>query len=380
MKIELFLTGDYCPIGRNALSIEKGDFSFIEAIKPFVHRADLSITNLEAPTTNSNTLITKSGPNIKANFSGLKPLAHCDFDLVTLANNHILDFGEQGVIDTLQNCKENNIEVVGAAKDLRSARKPFLTSIKNKKIGILNFAEQEYCAATIDSYGANPVDLIANYRDIRELKKVVDYVIVIAHGGREHYQLPTPQQRERYRFYAESGADVVVGHHPHCYSGYEIYDNTPIFYSLGNFIFDYKKKYQKGKWTQGYGVTLNFEENEIDFELVPFHQGREENPNLVLFDTAETKAFNKEIELLNSIIINDNLFSEAWEKYLDTQEIAYKGLLFLQNDYIRAAVSKGLLPELFFHSKRHKTVLLNLLRCQTHHEISKAILERELKR
>ena len=81
--------------------------------------------------------------------------------------------------------------------------------------------------------------------DIQIAKEDNDLVIVIVHGGREHYQLPTPKQRERFRFYADAGADFVVGHHTHCYSGYEIYKGKPIFYSLGNFIFDYKKKYQR---------------------------------------------------------------------------------------------------------------------------------------
>lgn len=378
MEVKILITGDYCPIGRNIRSIEKGDFSFMQTIKPFVSKADLSITNLEAPITNAGAPIIKSGPNIKAGLDSLQPLVDCGFDLVTLANNHILDYGEQGIKDTLENCALHELSTVGAASNIFNARLPFIKTIKNKKIGILNFAEQEYCAATKHSYGANPVDLITNHRDIKKLKESVDFVLVIAHGGREHYQLPTPQLRERYRFYAESGADAVIGHHPHCFSGYEVFNGSPIFYSLGNFIFDYKKKYQKGTWTRGYGVELIFNEIKIDFNLVPFHQGREENPTLTLFNEIEKEEFHRDIDRLNSIIIDDSLFDKAWEEYLETQEIGYKGLLWLQNDYIRAAVVKGLLPRLFFHSNHHKAIMLNLLRCQTHHEISKAILERDL--
>lgn len=154
------------------------------------------------------------------------------FNLVTLANNHILDFNENGVKDTINNCINIGIHNVGAAKNLTKARSLYISKIKGKRIGILNFAENEFCAATAISYGANPVNLINNYNDIKEAKNKVDYLLVIPHGGREHYQLPTPMQRERYRFYADSGADIVVGHHSHCYSGYEVYKKTKFFFLI----------------------------------------------------------------------------------------------------------------------------------------------------
>jgi poly-gamma-glutamate synthesis protein (capsule biosynthesis protein) len=220
--------------------------------------------------------------------------------------------------------------------------------------------------------------VITNHYDIQEAKKKADYVIVIAHGGREHYQLPTPQQRERFRFFVDSGADIVVGHHSHCYSGFEKYNGKPIFYSLGNFIFDYKKKYRKGLWTQGYAVMFKIENDIVDFELIPYHQGREENPNLVLLDVNERIVFDNEINQFNTIIVNDNLFKEEWSKYVDSQRKSYKGLLLTQNKYIRALMVKGLLPGFFFHSRGHQNVLLNLLKCETHREIMIDVIDKQL--
>ncbi len=377
MEINLFITGDYCPIGRNETKILNGDFSMIEAIKPYSQNVDLAITNLEAPITESNAPIKKSGPNIKANYKSLEPLLEAGFSLVTLANNHILDFGENGVKDTIKNCDDKSIHYVGAGCNLAYARNLKIIEIKNKKIGVLNYAESEFCAATLNSYGANPVNLIQNHRDIKRAKEQVDFLLVIAHGGREHYQLPTPNQRERYRFYIESGADTVVGHHPHCFSGYEVYNKKPIFYSLGNFIFDYKKKYQKGHWTKGFGLKLTIKDNNISFKLIPFHQGRFNNSNIELFNNEEEKLFFEEIKALNEIILDDSLYLKNWDDYINTQRINYKGMLFLQNKYIRAAVTKGLLPRWFFHSKQHQTLLLNMFRCETHREISMAVLEKD---
>lgn len=378
MKFNILITGDYCPIGRNINEIDNNNFEFLSPIAPFVNKADFSITNLEAPITKSNHKIVKSGPNIKAKRNALKPLKDIGFDLVTLANNHVLDFDQQGVKDTIDSCKEFELETVGAGKNLKEARALFISEIKGNKIGVLNFAENEFCSATKDSYGANPVNLISNHNDIKDAKSKVDYLIVITHGGREHYQLPTPNQRKRFRFYADSGADIVVGHHTHCYSGYEIYNETPIFYSLGNFIFDYKKKYQKGNWTQGYAVNFTFHNKNISFELIPYHQGREKNQYLDLFNKDEMKLFFDKIDSLNKIINDDTLFEKSWSEYIDEQKKTYRGMLFLQNKYLRAAMNKGLIPEMYLHSKSHKVLMLNLLRCETHREILIKVLENDL--
>jgi len=374
--ISVLITGDYCPIGRNEQKIANADYSFMEPIKEISKKADLVITNLEAPVTASSNKLIKSGPNIKVGEKALLPLTKAGFKLVTLANNHILDYSEAGLKDTISACEKNNIDWVGAGKNLGQARKPVIYNIKGKKIGILNFAENEFCAAKKNAYGANPINPITNYQDIQETKKKVDYLLVIAHGGREHYQLPTPKQRERYRFYADAGADAVIGHHSHCFSGYEIHNQVPIFYSLGNFIFDYKKKYQKGKWTQGFALTLNLGEK-IDFQLIPYFQGREANPDLTLLNEDEKIEFFKTINNLNESITNDEIFHQKWDTYIESQKRGYKGLLFIQNDYIRAAISRKLLPNWFFHSERHKTLLLNLLRCETHREIMSDVLEKE---
>ena len=377
MSCKILITGDFCPTGRNSQKIENNDYSIFENFMSFLQESDFSITNLEAPLTFYESKIKKTGPNIKGSPIAAKMLSSVGFNLVTMANNHILDYGKNGVEDTIKYCEQEKLNYVGAGKSLEKARIPYITTINNVKIGVLNFAENEFCAATKNSYGANPVNPINNFYDIKKTKEEVDILFVIVHGGREHYQLPTPQQRERYRFYINSGADIVVGHHTHCYSGYEIYNEKPIFYSLGNFIFDYKEKYQKGLWTQGYGIMFSLNKNDIKFELIPYNQGRKENPQLKLLTEEEKNIFIKDIQRLNNIIINDDLFIEEWHKYLKIQQKNYKGMLLLQNIYIREAIKRGLLPPIFLHSKSHQILLLNLLRCESHREILTNILENE---
>ena len=376
MEIKILLVGDYCPIGRNKelLEIKKNENVF-GGFNKFTKDADISIANLETPLTNSNNYIEKTGPNIKAAPSFLKPLKEEGFDIVTLANNHIMDYGEEGLKSTIKVCEKEGVRFVGAGENIKKAREPLLLNINNKKIAIINIAENEFCSAETDEYGANPLNVITNHYDIQKAKKENDYVIVISHGGREHYQLPSPQLRERYRFFIDSGADAVIGHHTHCFSGFEYYNERPIFYSLGNFIFDYKEKYQKGLWTQGYGLMLKIEEENINFDLIPFNQGRKLKSKLEFLTKKERIIFDAKIVELNSIIANDELFKIAWINYIKTQKKAYKSNLFIQNKYIRALISRGLLPAFFFHSKKHETLLLNMLRCESHREIMIEVLK-----
>lgn len=378
--IRILISGDYCPIGRNVKTIQREQYyDLFGGFEKYSQEADLSIVNLECPITESNSKIKKSGPNIKAGEDSLKALKFAGFNLVTLANNHILDFGSQGLKDTISKCNAEDISYVGAGRNIEQARKPFFKTIKNKKIAIINIAENEFCTTSGEDYGANPLNLISNHYDIKKAKQTADYVIVISHGGKEHFQLPSPQLREKYKFFIDSGADAVISHHTHCFSGYEYHNEKPIFYSLGNFIFDYKKKYQKGLWTQGFAVLLKINDTKIDFELIPFHQGREINPNLTLFNDAERKIFNKKIEELNTIIKDEKLLLSNWKDYINSQMTSYLGLLLIQNKYIRALKSKGLLPRFFLHSEEHQSVLLNLLKCEAHREIMINVLEEKLK-
>src|SRR5690606_22347516 len=90
----------------------------------------------------------------------------------------------------------------------------------------------------------NPIDIIDNVKQINEARGIADYVFVIVHGGHEFFNLPSPRMQKLYRFYAEQGADIVIGHHTHCIGGYETYKGVPIYYSLGNFLFTKQNPYE----------------------------------------------------------------------------------------------------------------------------------------
>lgn len=376
--MKILISGDFCPIGRNTQLLEKKEYSSLfNGFEDIVKTVDYAIVNLECPITTSNTPISKTGPCIKTeNKKALEALQYAGFDLLTLANNHIQDYGSKGVMDTIEKAKEFGFDTIGAANNLESAKKPFIKEINGVKIGFLNIAENEFCAATEQDAGAYTFDLIDNLKEVHLLKQNVDQLILIYHGGREHYQLPSPEQRKRFRFFIENGVDAIVAHHTHCFSGYEYYNGKPIVYSLGNFIFDYKKKYQKGKWTEGMSVILKLKDERFEVELVPHYQGREEDSTLKLLKGQEKIEFFEKVEHLNKVIIDDTLFMAEWNKYLETQEAFYLSSMYIKNMYIRYLFMKGLLPKRWL-KRKHNRLLLNLMRCEAHHEISKGILNKK---
>jgi len=374
--MKILIAGDFCPIGRIDRMLQEKRFAeLFNGFQEITSVVDFAVVNLEIPVTTSDCKLDKTGPNLKTdNLNTFAALKYAGFDLLTLANNHIQDFGSIGVNDTIKYATDFNFSTVGAGKNITEAKKPFIKEIGGNKVGFINIAENEFCAATETSAGANPLDIIENSKEIRNLKNKVDYLILIYHGGREHYQLPTPLQRKRLRFFIDCGADAIVCHHTHCYSGFEYYKNKPIVYSVGNFIFDYKSKYQAGKWTEGAAAVLHLENGCFNVKLLPYYQGRKKDPTLKLMTGTDELSFQNRIVELNKIIADDQLFHDTWKSYILTQEKFYLASLYVKNFYVRALFSKGLLPISILKSK-HNRLLLNLSRCETHREISHNILE-----
>jgi poly-gamma-glutamate synthesis protein (capsule biosynthesis protein) len=377
--MKILITGDFCPIGRTDRLLQEEKYAeLFNGFEKITKNVDYAVVNFECPVTKSEKRINKTGPCIKTeNLNALKALQFAGFNMLTLANNHIQDYSSKGVLDTIQTGKQFGFDVIGAGENKFEAAKTFVKEIKGIKVGFINIAENEFCAATDEIPGANTFDFIENTKTIHQLKNNVDKIILIYHGGREHYQLPTPEQRRRFRYFIDNGVDAIVAHHTHCVSGYEFYNEKPIVYSLGNFIFDYKKKYQKGIWTEGMSVVLSLNDKTDNFriELIPHLQGREQDSTIILLEGQEKENFIEKVELLSNKIKNDKLFFDEWKKYIKTQESFYLSSLYIKNFFLRALFIKKILPVSLLKNK-HNLLALNLIRCETHDEILKEILSK----
>lgn len=343
---------------------------------PLINKADFTITNLESPATNGKNRIVKTGPYLKSSEESLKILSEAKIDLLTLANNHIMDYGLEGLKSTLETCDKLNLKYVGAGLSIEQTRNPFRISIKGKIISIINIAENEFSTIGINNYGANAMDPINNSYDIQKAKEISDFVFVIVHGGREHYSLPSPNFKKMLRFFAVCGADAVIAHHTHCVSGYEVFKDVPIFYGLGNFLFYKTRNPKKPLWNAGLAVKLIIKDNnKLDFELFPYFQCRNNTISINLMTGADKKDFLEYLSELNDVIGNDKLLNNQWDEYVQNQRQGYLSLFFVKNKWLRKLVNRKIIPISFFRNKKHETFLVNLIRCETHSEILMDVLQ-----
>lgn len=373
--MKILIAGDYCPQNRIADLFDKRlYFEVLGDVKKVVESVDYSIVNFECPVCDGNEKpIRKCGPNLKCSENGVEALKYVGFDCVTLANNHHLDYGGEGVKNTLAACKKYSIDTVGGGMNLHEASSILYKKVGEKKISIINCCEHEFSIATQLSAGCNPLNPIRQYYVIQEAKQKSDYVIVIVHGGNEHYQLPSPRMKEIYRFFVDAGADAVVNHHQHCYSGYEYYKGHPIVYGLGNFLFDYEG-YRSTMWNEGYMINLTFEEGEeIKMTLLPYIQCSEE-ASLKFMDSKEEALFFTNINRLCDDIQNDDILEKKYEEWAGKGK---KWILSLFEPYktrlTRGLYYRGLLPSYIKNERLY--LLLNYLICEAHFDQVKYILE-----
>ena len=364
--IKLLIAGDFCPQDRVAQYIEKGDYnSIFDEVKACTSQMDYSIVNLEAPVISSIAKpIEKCGPNLKCSSKAVEALKWAGFNMVTLANNHFYDYGDSGVKDTLEACKKEGIMTVGGGMNLHEASQTAYVNINNVKLAFINCCEHEFSIATENTGGSNPLNPIQQYYAIQEAKKNADKVIVIVHGGHEHYQLPSPRMKETYRFFVDAGADAVINHHQHCYSGYEVYNEKPIFYGLGNFCFDRAIR-RNCFWNEGYIVILCMNDETVKFELIPYFQGNENARVEILKDRS---IFDAKISELNITISNDCKLKSKHQKWMSQTSNGYiLALEPYQNRLLTSLYIKGLLPS-FIKKKKKKLRLITYLECEAHRE------------
>lgn len=368
--MRVLIAGDFCQTNRLDNLIQTRQYAAIfDNIIPFIKSSHYSIVNFEFPIVKdpiAHDPIPKCGPNLKGTIEAVEAIRYCGFNCCTLANNHILDYGCECALDTAFHLRQAGMDVVGFGKDKVEAEKTLYTEINGQRLAIINCCEHEFSIASYTQAGCNPLNPIAQYYAIKEAKEKSDYVLVIIHGGHEHFQLPSPRMVETYRFFIDSGADAVVNHHQHCYSGYEVYNNKPIFYGLGNFLFDGNRAGGKISWNEGCLLTLDFSNASVNFKLTPYIQCLS-SPGLSLMNDDEEIIFNQRIDKLNTIISNTQELEKAVNKYYESSTQSeliniepYSGRV------LRKLLYMGFLPR-FIKGEKLLTIL-NRISCESHRD------------
>ena len=364
--MKVLITGDFAPRHRVATQIENGNYGCLDKVKPIIQFVDYAIVNFESPVVSRKAEpIEKTGPGLSCSEKAMECIAQAGFNCVTLANNHFRDYGQTGVEDTIDACEKYQLDYVGGGKTQSVAEQILYKNVNGQTLAIINCCEHEWSIATVEHGGSNPLDIISICHSIQIAKQNSDYVLVIVHGGTEGYNLPSPRMKSTYRFFVEQGADAVVNHHQHCYSGYEVYQGKPIFYGLGNFCFDTANVYRNDLWINGYMVELQFSES-ASFKMFPYIQCADDNPTVLLQD--DTDSFFASIEQLNSIINDDSHLAERFEKMSTIGQSFYRSILApYSSSFFVKLYGKGLLPS--FVTEKRKRQLLAYVQCESHRDI-----------
>ncbi len=209
------------------------------AMRELISGADLSIANFENPAPNRFRYHT-SGTSFSADPALIEGLANAGIDWVSLANNHIGDAGRTGILETIDNLAEFGIASGGAGRNARAARRPTILEAGGIKIGILGYdtiAPVYRAGAERPGSASLSADIVA--QDVQKARDAgAAVVIVFPHWGTEYDPTPFKGQQELARASIDGGADLVIGNHAHWAGAMEVYDGKPIWYALGNFVFD----------------------------------------------------------------------------------------------------------------------------------------------
>lgn len=234
-------------------AIEKqgnGDFKFpFLKIADFLKKANILFGNLEGP-------ISDKGKRVGSIYSfrddpkAIEGLTFSGFNILSIANNHIFDYGRSAMEDTFSRLKDGGIDYVGGGFSEAEAHAPVIKEIKGAKIAFLAYTNlgSEYWSAKGENSGINWLDGKNLKEDIALAKKDADLVIVSMHFGDEYQDSPNSEQKLISHSAIDFGADLVIGHHPHVIQPIEEYKGKYIAYSLGNFVFDqgFSEKTMKG--------------------------------------------------------------------------------------------------------------------------------------
>lgn len=207
---------------------------------PFLHTAstlrkgDIVFGNLEAVLSTKNMNINSIKTlQLRGMPSAIEGVTYAGFNVLSLANNHVMEHGKEAMFETKSILSAHNIKYIGVDKNIKKDRKPAIIKIKNIKIAFLAYClvhdKTSFCPIS------NPSDICT---DVKKAKTQADIVIVSLHWGNEFIERPSPFQIKLGRKIIDSGANIILGHHPHVLQGIETYNGGRIAYSLGNFVFD----------------------------------------------------------------------------------------------------------------------------------------------
>lgn len=355
-KTSLLFFGDFCVKDTSSII-------FSDDVQNIIEKSDIRAINFEAPL-KSNDTIKKSGPSLFQIDDSPTWLEEKGFNLVTLANNHIMDFGVEGFQNTIS--RFHNAILLGAGEKSEAYNCKYI-EINGIKIGFIALVHCEFGILRSDEKGIGTAWINDSIVDelILESKSKCDYLIILPHAGVEEIDIPLPEWRARYKKFIDLGADAVIASHPHTPQGWEAYMGKIIFYSLGNCIFHLESSYRY--WNNGLAVMLNISDGTISYEVYPtiFKEN-----TLSLDNSDEIWLHLKKVNsfLIDKISYDNKLNEEVLKLWRETYTLYFEWGLGVNRS---PQTMKDLLRVLYCYifrktNKADYATLLNNMRCESH--------------
>ncbi|HEY57502.1 MAG TPA: CapA family protein [Anaerolineae bacterium] len=271
-----------------AAADQRGDDRYIYAeVAPLIRQADYAfallnsaLTSQVPPTGCMRTFLLVGDPAHAAT------MAWAGFDAVNVATNHIKNGGDGAFLDTLEALRGAGLAVLGGGRNVDEALQPLVLTFGGVRYAFVALNEiEERSFAGQDTPGAAPLTEANLQKAMQAARAQADVVVALPHWGPEYHATPLYEQRRWARRFVEAGADVVVGNHSHVVQGMTILDNVPVFYSLGNFVFDQSWSLET---QQGAMLELTFEGRRlVAYRFIPVHTDGDGTVHLAPPDEAQ---------------------------------------------------------------------------------------------
>ena len=322
-RTEIAICSDWAPIRGFEQIMLNEPLSVYGDLLPELQNVDTRVVNLECPLSDHGDPVYKSGAVFKGKNAHIAGLTHVPFEIATLANNHVFDYGDIAFQKTRDLLEKNSIQYLGAGNTIDEAAAPLIFTLNKVRLALINFSEGEDLTAAGEKAGVFGWEVDRVVELVQAVKKETHAAVVVCHAGVEYIPYPPPYVTMAYQRIAQAGADLIVGHHPHVPQGIQVYHQTPICYSLGNFVF-----YQPVDllWRKlGYFVKAGFNENGIThIRLLPYEIL---NQKLRLLKNEKYRWFLKKLKMLSAVLYSDTQTKAAWNGYLK-----YYGLHGFRNE------------------------------------------------
>lgn len=336
-----------------------------KSIINYLEDADFRVFNLETPLTNAKKPILKQGNNFKSSPEVVYDLRKLKVNLVSLANNHALDYGEEGLIDTIKTLNNVGIEQLGGGVCALAA-KPYIFKKDGFSIGIYACTENEFSSATDKRAGANPFDPFESLDHIYNLKQNCDKVIVLYHGGKEYYPYPSPLLQKTCRKMAEKGADLVICNHSHIIGCEEDYIDSRIVYGIGDF---YSSRSATVSENTGLLIKTNFGtdgQNDYSYMTVSYNDKSKTITKAENQDNIIHEFIKRSCQILQNGFIN-----ESYREFAKSMESYYLNILFGSNKLIKnidQRIIGGKMGKWWYNYKK-RVAIQNVIECEAHREL-----------